>query len=65
MRYLTPVETPRILIGWNEYVDIPEWGIERLRAKIDTGAWSSALHVENIEELPRGRVCFDVVLHRR
>jgi hypothetical protein len=54
-----------ILIGWNEYVDIPEWGIKRLRAKVDTGARSSALHVENIEELPRGRVRFDVVLHRK
>ena len=51
-------------IGWNEFVDVPEWGIERLRAKIDTGARSSALHVDNIEELPRGRVRFDVVLHR-
>ncbi len=55
---------PRVLIGWNEYVDIPEWGIRRLRAKVDTGARSSALHVENIEELPRDRVRFDVVLHR-
>lgn len=54
-----------ILIGWNEYVDIPDWGIKRLRAKVDTGARSSALHVENIEELPRGRVRFDVVLHRK
>ena len=57
--------TPTILIGWNEYVDIPDWGIRRLRAKVDTGARSSALHVENIEELPRGRVRFDVVLHRK
>ncbi len=64
MRYLRGVEDDRVLIGWNEYVDVPEWGIRRLRAKVDTGARSSALHVENIEELPRGRVRFDVVLHR-
>jgi hypothetical protein len=31
---------------------------------VDTGARTSALHVENIEELPRGYVRFDVVLHR-
>jgi hypothetical protein len=31
---------------------------------VDTGARSSALHVENIEELPRGQVRFDIVLHR-
>jgi hypothetical protein len=59
------VATPAVLIGWNEYVDIPEWGVKRLRAKVDTGARSSALHVENIEELTHGRVRFDVVLHRK
>ncbi len=63
MRYQGGVEGT-ILIGWNEYVDIPDWGIRRLRAKVDTGARSSALHVENLEELPRDRVRFDVVLHR-
>ncbi|MDJ0865719.1 MAG: RimK/LysX family protein [Myxococcota bacterium] len=63
MRYQGSVEGT-ILIGWNEFVDIPDWGIRRLRAKVDTGARSSALHVENIEELPRDRVRFDVVLHR-
>jgi hypothetical protein len=53
------------LIGWAEYVDIPQWNIKRLRAKMDTGARTSALHVENIRELGRGRVQFDVRLHRR
>jgi len=53
-----------IVIGWTELVELPEWGIRRLRAKVDTGARTSALHVENIEELPRGWVRFDVVLHR-
>jgi hypothetical protein len=54
----------KLLIGWNEYVDLPEWGILGLRAKLDTGAKSSALHVENIELRPHGRVRFDVMLHR-
>ncbi len=52
-------------IGWTEFVDIPDWGIRNLRAKVDTGARTSALHVENIEELPRDYVRFDVILHRR
>lgn len=53
------------IIGWNEYVELPDWGISGLRAKVDTGARTSALHVENIRELPRDRVRFEVVLHRR
>ncbi|HET7543490.1 MAG TPA: RimK/LysX family protein [Polyangiaceae bacterium] len=53
-----------LVIGVTEYVDIPAWRILRLRAKIDTGARSSALHVENIRELAAGRVRFDVRLSR-
>jgi ribosomal protein S6--L-glutamate ligase len=53
-----------IVIGWTELVDLPDWKIRRLRAKIDTGARTSALHVERIQELAGGRVRFDVVLHR-
>ena len=57
-------ESP-VLIGWTEFVSLPEWGIRDLRAKVDTGARTSALHVENIQELPRDFVSFDVVLHRK
>jgi len=53
-----------VLIGWTEFVDLPGWNVSRLRAKIDTGARSSALHVEDIEELARDRVRFTVILHR-
>ena len=54
-----------LVIGAAEFVDIPAWGIRGLAAKVDTGARSSALHVENVRELARGRVRFDVRLHRR
>ncbi len=53
-----------LIIGVTEYVDIPQWRISSLRAKIDTGARSSALHVENIRELGLGRVRFAVRLSR-
>jgi hypothetical protein len=54
-----------LVIGAAEFVDIPAWGVRGLAAKVDTGARTSALHVENVRELPRGRVRFDVRLHRR
>lgn len=53
------------MVGWCEYVELPEWGVRCIRAKIDTGARSSSLHVRNIKRLTRGRVAFDVVLGRR
>jgi hypothetical protein len=54
-----------LVIGWSEFVDLPDWGIRGLRAKVDTGARTSALHVERVEEQPRGRVRFEVVLDRQ
>jgi len=34
-----------LVIGWKEYVDFPQWGIRRVKVKIDTGARTSALGV--------------------
>ena len=56
---------PPLVIGWTEYVDLPEWEVKGLRAKVDTGARTSALHVEDIRLLTRNRVAFDVILHRQ
>ena len=51
-------------IGWSELADLPDWHIRGLRVKIDTGARSSALHVDDLQVLPRNRVKYQVVLHR-
>lgn len=58
-------ENGLVMIGWRERVDLPEWGVRRLRAKIDTGARTSAIDVARIERLPDDRVRFEVVVRAR
>ena len=42
---------PKLFIGREDMVDFPEFGLENIAVKTDTGAYSSSIHCHLIEEV--------------
>lgn len=57
------ISTNKCIVGALELCDLPDLSISRLNVRVDTGATTSSLHVDNIDEFERDGdtwVSFDI-----
>ncbi len=52
--------SPKLILGWREWLGLPALGLSAIRAKIDSGARSSALHVDTLQVVRRATTEFAI-----
>lgn len=64
MKQARPRRPPKRIVGRRELVDFPQFQLRGVEAKVDTGAYTGAIHCSDIhvETLPDGRRLLRVLL---
>ncbi len=56
-------EKHKYILGWREWAELPELGIDEIKVKVDTGAKTSAIHafdISTVSYLGKDFVKFDI-----